>query len=245
MNFSVKMIIASIVLSSIIGCAAVQKGIKYRNLEVQTKMSATIFLDPVAPEKKTIFVQARNTSDKPGISVENELKNSLESKGYKVVSNPDKAHYLLQVNTLQVGKQREEDAWQSLNGGWGSSITAGAITGASVGILTDSYKGAVIGALVGGAASSIADSMVEVIAYTITTDLQISERSQNTIVTDTSESKLSQGTSGNKTSSFKETGNLKKYQTRIVSLAKKTNLKFEDAELSLKQGLVQSISGMF
>jgi hypothetical protein len=162
-----------------------------------------------------------------------------------VVANPDKAHYLLQVNTLQVGKQREEDAWQALNGGWGSALTGGAIAGASVGVLSDSYKGAVIGALIGGAASSVADSMVEVVAYTITTDLQIAERSKNTVITDTSESKLSQGTNGHKTSSFKETGNLKKYQTRIVSLAKKTNLKFEDAELSLKQGLVQSISGMF
>jgi hypothetical protein len=86
MNFSVKTVVTGIVLASIVGCAAVQKGIKYRNLDVQTKMSATVFLDPVAPEKRTIFVQARNTSDKPGISIENELKNSLESKGYKVVA---------------------------------------------------------------------------------------------------------------------------------------------------------------
>ncbi|TLS68729.1 hypothetical protein FEF65_03265 [Mariprofundus erugo] len=57
-------VIALISLWMLSGCAATQTAISKRNLDVQTKMSSTVFLDPVAPEKMTIFVQVRNTSDK-------------------------------------------------------------------------------------------------------------------------------------------------------------------------------------
>ena len=38
------------------GCAATQVAISKRNLDVQTKMSATIFLDPVKESRRTVFV---------------------------------------------------------------------------------------------------------------------------------------------------------------------------------------------
>ena len=46
------------------GCAAVHTSIAKKDLDVQTKMSDSIFLDPVGPDKRSIFVQVRNTSDK-------------------------------------------------------------------------------------------------------------------------------------------------------------------------------------
>ena len=45
-------------------CAAVHTSIAKKDLDVQTKMSESVFLEPVRPDKKTIFIQIRNTSDK-------------------------------------------------------------------------------------------------------------------------------------------------------------------------------------
>jgi Enterobacterial TraT complement resistance protein len=47
------------------GCAAVHTSTAKKDLGVQTKMSDTVFLDPIGPDKKVVFVQVRNTSDKP------------------------------------------------------------------------------------------------------------------------------------------------------------------------------------
>jgi hypothetical protein len=63
-------------------------------------------------------------------------------------------------------------------------------------------------------------------------------------VTESSNAQLKQGSSGNKSSSWSEKSKWKKYQTRIISVAKKTNLKFELALPELKRGLIQSISGL-
>lgn len=228
------------------GCGAVQKGIRHGKLDVTTKMSATVFLDPVAEHQKTVLVQVRNTSDKPGMLIEQEIKNAIADKGYQIVTDPKKAHYLLQANVLQVGKQREAEIWNSLNGGFGSALS-GAIVGATIGGLAahNHTEGALIGGLVVGAASHLADSMMEVIYYTMTTDLQISEKSNTAHIQEEGDAHLQQGTSGSKRSFYKEKTHWKRYQTRIVSVANKVNLKFEEAEPALKQGLIQSVSGVF
>lgn len=228
----------------LMGCSAVQKGIKYSDLDVQTKMSDTVFLDPVAPEQKTVVIQIRNTSDQPTFSVENEIKQAVESKGYRVVSNPDHAHYMLQANVLQIGRVREEDAFMSLNGGFGNSLQGAAVGALAGGLISNDHMGYGIGALAGAGVGMLADSMVEVMTYNMITDIQISERAKGNIVTESSNAQLRQGTSGMKTSSYAEQTSWKKYQTRIVSVARQANLKFEEAASSLKRGLIQSLSGI-
>jgi hypothetical protein len=226
------------------GCSAVQKGIKYSDLDVQTKMSETIFLDPVSPEKKTVVIQVRNTSDQPTFSIENEIRQSIESKGYRVVSDPAQAHYMLQANVLQIGRVREEEAFMSLNGGFGSSLQ-GAAAGALVGGMVNNHmQGYGIGALAGAGVGMLADGMVEVMTFHLITDIQLSERAAGTTVTESSHAQLRQGTSGYKTSSYAERTSWKKYQTRIISVARQANLKMEEATPALKRGLVTSLSGI-
>ncbi|WP_116964558.1 complement resistance protein TraT [Fastidiosibacter lacustris] len=48
-------------LLALSGCAAIGTAIKHRNLEVNSKMSDTIFLDPVPQSEKTIYIQVRST----------------------------------------------------------------------------------------------------------------------------------------------------------------------------------------
>ncbi len=76
------------------GCGAVSTSIDKRDLDVRTKMSETIFLDPVAPERRTVFVEVRNTSDRDNFNIEAAIVSTIEKGGYRVVDNPDTAHLL-------------------------------------------------------------------------------------------------------------------------------------------------------
>jgi hypothetical protein len=98
--------------------------------------------------------------------------------------------------------------------------------------------------LLAGIGNTVLDAAVEVVNFTMTTDLQISEKADGEYVSESSDANLKQGTSGYKKSTWKKKTNWKKYQTRIMSVAKKTNLKFEEAEPKLTEGLVKSISGL-
>ena len=91
--------VATLVLA---GCAATHVAISKRDLDVQTKMSDTVFLDPVGPDKRTIFLQIRNTSDKPDLAVNDEIAAALQTKGYTLLQDPEAAHYVLQANILQL-----------------------------------------------------------------------------------------------------------------------------------------------
>ena len=90
---------------SLAACAATTTAISKRNLDVQTKMTETIFLDPVPAKQRTVFVQVRNTSDRPDFDIEPAVRSAVEARGYQVVDDPTEAHYLLQANVLQAGPQ--------------------------------------------------------------------------------------------------------------------------------------------
>jgi Enterobacterial TraT complement resistance protein len=95
-NFQTKrVVLAAVALTAIgsasllSGCAATTAAIEKRNLDVQTKMSATIFLDPTSEANKTVFVQIRNTSDKADFDIAPDLTAATATKGYRVVTDPD------------------------------------------------------------------------------------------------------------------------------------------------------------
>ena len=231
-------------VGSLVGCNTTSKMIKHGKLEVQTKMSETIFLDPIEDNKKTVLLQIRNTSDKSGLDIESRIREAIEHKGYMVVTNPKIANIMIQANILQVGKSTLENPFEALSGGYGSGLE-GFATGAALAGATGGSGRSMLGiGLLAGIGNTVLDAAVEVVNITMTTDLQISEKADGEYVSESSEANLKQGTSGHKKSTWKKKTNWKKYQTRIMSVAKKTNLKFEEAEPKLTEGLVKSISGL-
>lgn len=237
-----KKIIPLILVVFLGGCSAIDKKINYGTLDVQTKMSDTIFLEPVDEHEKTIYVQIRNTSDKKDLKIRSQIVDALEMDGYKVVKSPSKAHYILQANILAVGLTKNADPFRSLNAPVG---VGGALGGAAVGGLASGRgEGMLAGALIGGGIDYLADKMVQVNKYMMATDLQIQEK-MDVNVKESGASVLKQGTSSVKAQSYKKNTNYSKYQTRIISVAVKTNLKFEEALPELKAGLVSSIAGTF
>ena len=145
---------AAFVLS---GCAATQVAISKRDLDVQTKMSDTVFLDPVGADKRTIFLQIRNTSDKPDLSVNEEIAAALQAKGYTLMQDPDAAHYILQANILQVGKSAPTATEAAISQGYGISAAGGLVLGAGAGYAGGaSGRGIAAAGLIGALAPMIA-----------------------------------------------------------------------------------------
>tara|TARA_R110002167_G_scaffold366451_1_gene597536 strand:- start:17954 stop:18649 length:696 start_codon:yes stop_codon:yes gene_type:complete len=222
------------------GCVSTtQKLIKKSELETSTQMSSTVWLDPVGGDKRTAFLQIRNTSDMQ-LSMQEAIATALKAKGYKITQDPDKAHYWIQANVLKVGKSDLDESKGLLANGYGNAI-GGAVIGSQFGGGSGQGAMAIGGALLGAAA----DAIWEDVLFTMVTDLQISERAKDGVeVNEANNQVLKQGTSGAKVQTSNETLNRKKYQTRIVSTANQVNLTLEEAVPSLKEGLVRSIAGI-
>lgn len=226
--------------ASLSGCAAMQVAISHRNLDVQTKMSDSIFLNPVDNSMHTAYVQLKETADKDLnlSSIKQQIVDNLSKKGYKIVS-PSKAHYWIQANILQIGKTDPAAAEKMLANGYGGALAGAAIGG----VTSESYGGVVAGGIIGGITETVANSMVKNVTFTMITDLQISERSAET-VTQTTTSNLHNGSSTQTHQKTNKTTNWVRYRTRVLSTANKVNLHFKDALPQLQAGLVKSVSGI-
>lgn len=225
------------------GCGALHTMVKKRNLDVQTKMSETIFLEPVAPAKRVIFIDIRNTTDQE-LTVKDTIIEQIQTAGYKVTTNPDDANFMLQGNILQLGKSDLRESGGALQAGYG-----GAVVGAGLAIAGGSSGGrGIVGAsLVGGLIGAAGDAMVDDTLYSMIVDLQIRERpGLGEKVVQSQDTHAKQGTAGNvKQSVSGGQVNWKTYRTRIVSTANKVNLAFEEAKPPLIAGLVRVVSGVF
>jgi len=222
---------------TLMACGALHTSLEKSDLDVQTKVSESIFLEPVGPSKRIIFVSVRNTSDKE-LNIKSRIIERLGNSGYVITDNPDAAQFMLQANVLKVGEDDLKNSDSYIEAGF-----SGAVLGSAVSSSSDSTKGAVLGALAG----IVIDSMVDDTLFTMVTDLQVRERPRaNEIVTQQQSESITQGsgTTVNQSSDYVSV-EWKTYHTRIVSTANQANLKFEDALPALENGLVRSIAGMF
>lgn len=233
-------------MAGLSGCAATHVAVAKRELDVQTKMSATVFLDPVKAADRTIVVQIRNTSDKPDFDIQNEIASALQGKGYRVVDDPDQARFILQANILQVGKTDKTAAERAFGSGYGG-VLDGAAAGMMAGYAGGIRGGGMAGAgLIGALAGTVLDAAVKDVYFSVITDVQIQERMRKGKKAQIdSAHRLKQGTSGDTSVTYQDDSDFRAYQTRILSMANKVNLEFEEAQPALKTGLTRSISGVF
>lgn len=243
-QFIVRIAVLSAVAVGLSGCAAAQLALTHKNLDVQTKMSNTIFVPPVSPSKQTVYVQFKNTSDQnldvPALT--QELDTRMESQGYRVVPY-SKAHYLLQINVLSIGKMSPSAAQSALGGGYGGALGSAMAGAAAGGLIGQSYVGAGVGGLVAGVGGLVADSLVKNVTYAMVTDVQVGVRSRHAVQQNTS-ADLQQGTSTTTTQNTSKIGHWVDYRTRIVSTANKVNLSFKTALPALQGQLVHSLGGI-
>lgn len=217
------------------GCFAAHKAITKRNLEIKTKMSETLFLDPVSDDKKVIYVKVRNTTGKNGLDLEDQIKASLIKNGYRVTRNPKEATFILQANVLQAGKNENE---KSLLENFGDAAVPGVIGGV-IGKNAGGDTGAALGAVAGATVGFIGSALVQDVTYSIITDIEVKQK----IFSATQAAKIIKEDTSKK-SNVDENG-WKKLSTRVLSYANKVNLKYEEAEPELVKALVSSLSGIF
>lgn len=233
----VKFIVIAASSLTLFACSALHTSLEKGDLDVQTKASESIFLEPVSPDKRIIFLSVRNTSDKD-LQIKSRIMERLGNSGYHITDDPDSAYFMLQANVLKVGKDNLESADSYIDAGF-----SGAVLGNAVSSRGDSGKGIVLGAIVG----IVADAMVDDTLFTMVTDLQVRERPRsNEVVTQQQSASTTQGSG---TSVTQTSGNTsiewKTYRTRIVSTANQANLEFEEALPALENGLIRSIAGLF
>lgn len=234
-------IIACLVLI-LSGCAATQVALEHKDLLVQSKMSESLFLDPVPQNQKTVMVSIKNTSDKQ-MSIKNQVVAALEQKGYKVVKNPNRAHYLLQANILKVGEMSEAASHAALGGGFGGTLT-GVATGLAAGSLSGSANTMIGAGMAGGLINRVANSVVKDVRFSMVTDIQVSERTRG-LINETTKANLRNGSSTQTSQSSSRRSHFQRYRTRVVSSADKVNLKFAQARPALEAGLAKAVSGIF
>ena len=208
-------------------------------------MSESIFLDPVADQDKTVYIQVKSTLTEDFKGLKETLAQSLQNNGWTVVSDVGKAHDMIQINVLQAGEAKDQaSAWGALSGGFGADIATGALAGLATGYAADSVgTGLGVGAAV-SSVSWIASSLVKDVTYSMITDAQVSVRTKAE-VTQTTQANLSQGSQTKTMQTYNQKSNWLRYRTRIVLVADQVNLKFEEAKPELQAQIAKQVSGIF
>ena len=234
------------------GCAAGATAMAKRQLDVQTRMTDTVFLDPVAPDARTVYVDIRNTSDRPDLDIAPQVRDAVAARGYRVVSDAQDARFILQANVLQAGRTSQSASRSALDSGFGGTLLGGAAGGAAgyglgaAGVGVNGTVAAIGGALAGAALAGLADAYVQDTSFTIVTDVQVAERTTDgRTVRQSFQADLAQGSAGTLTQSGGGSTDLRRYRTRIVSTAERVNLEWTEAAPQLVAGLSRSIGGIF
>lgn len=209
-------------------------GMSSGNVSLSTKMSSSIFLQPVPPQDKIVYVSVRNTSTATGLNFRNELISEVIGEGYRVTDNPQEANFMVMSNVLFIGEMTHSyTAAGALAGGFG-----GALIGSRYNSGTSTLVGGGLGALAGG----IIGSMFSQKHYMMVVDIQVEQRRAGTYTT--SSTSASQGTASTVTTYNAGVRNWAIYRDRVVSQASAMNLNFASAEPLLKNQMAHSIANL-
>ena len=227
-----------LLIFAFVSCSTMHTVVSKRNLDVQTKMSDTIWLEPVSASEKTIFVQVRNSSGK-NLNIEQKVINVLTAKGYRIVNDPALAKYWLQANILKVDKVNLDN-----ENGFSDAVLGAGIGGVLGAQRSGGAYTAIGWGLAGAAIGTLADALVDDTAYAMVTDILITEKTGRNVQTATRNS-VKQGNSGSMTSTSSGTSNMEKYSTRVLSTANQVNLNFNSAIPILEDELGKVVGGIF
>ena len=213
------------------------------NVKDTDLISSNNFFLPPSTEK-TVFIQARNSSDNQEVSF-HDLSARISAKGYQVVNDPDRAHYVVLANIVYCNITKPEMPVEAMvASGYGSAFNSA--MGAMQGLTSMASMAGPYGAIGGAAASaglsaiqgigdlfsssSSAPKMPDDVNYACVADVQISEQTTGQLP------------SGMKTGSGQEAG---VYQTRLAADVHQKKLDEAEATPLLQQKLSAAVAGNF
>ncbi len=231
------------------GCAATYTSIAKKDLDVQARTSTSIFVDPVAREKRTVYLDVKSgvmEFDRNAFKQFVIEQFGQNGSGYTVVDDPEAAQFQMIAYVLNLEKTSPTAAEQALNQGYmGGAIAAGAVTGSLMN-RGNRYRGAAAGGVLGGAAEFISGALVKDVTFMLVCDLQIKEKARKGVyVRKDSQVDAKVSDAGTSRQSYSEVGNKKEYRTRIVTTANKVNLKLEQASDLMFKKTAYAMSGFF
>lgn len=249
-----KAVAGAVMATMLSGCAATYTAINKKDLEVATRTSTAIFVDPVPREQRTIYLDVKS-----GIMEfdRREFKNFVREQftqfndnGYRIVDDPDQAQFLMTAYVMNLEQAKPNAAEAALGKGFSGAAGSAVLSGAAVGGLasaTGSNNDQALGLGVAvGAASFIADAMVKDVTYMLVVDVQIMEKTRNgAIVRKDTRIDTKVSDAGGSTQTVSEASNRKEYRTRIVTTANQVNLELAEAQPTMFKKTAYAMSGFF
>lgn len=210
-------------------------------------MSDTIFLDVTKKSKyKNIFIDVKNTSQLQEVDPEGlrlAIAENLRGKGYNVLSTPDNADYILQVNILYFDYYRKTAAREAA----GEEALGGATLGAGVGTgggKTEALILAALGAGAGYVGGALVGSAIKIETFAGVVDIQILEKAENPVIGKLITSAKQGSVTTLQTEQAIQT-NYQTYRTQLAVVATQTNLKRDEAAKEVTNMLAKQIGGIF
>ncbi len=240
-----RIITASIVGASLIslaGCQTAGTYIDHKDLSVQSKMSETIFLDPV--KNNNVYLQIKNTTQED-LDLKDLIVKNLEKDGWNVTSDYDKAYTTLQISVLQAGPaESPENAFMEVMKGFGGPAASGIGAMAAMAAYGGSnFRTAGEVGLSAGAADYVGSKVVKDKTYSVITDIQVGRKVDGQVKRQTNDNNKA-GAQGVTTENYVESSNWLHYNTRVGTVADQVNLKFADAKPTIENQLAKEIAGI-
>lgn len=245
-------VLAISALSMLSGCAATSVALGKKDLEVQAKTSTSVFVDPVSRAKRSVYLDVRSgvmEFDRNAFSRFVREQFAASGKGYRIVDDPDQAHFQMLVYVLNLEKANLSAAQSALQQGYvgGGEVLAGGVVGGVVGSNTgNTWSGAAIGAVAASGVSLVANALVKDVTYMLVCDVSIRERvADGVLVRRDTQLNNQVSDSGSSLSRVSEVTDRKDYRTRIVTTANKANLELVEAQDLMFQKTAYAMAGFF
>ncbi|TAM11296.1 MAG: hypothetical protein EPN72_04295 [Nevskiaceae bacterium] len=274
-----RVLCCTLVVAALQGCATVTTLVEHHNLQVTTRMSSSLFMNPTAPADRSVFLQVQNTNDKGDFGLGPALAAVIQSRGWTLVTDPAKARVVLQIGVLQAGKMQVQSLQTALVGGYGSVLATAAV-GAGIAAAAGGSGTAIGGTAIGlGTADYVGGLLVKPETFSVVADIRVLQRKDvpvpppvvpttpapaPTPVTpeNSGNAPAAPATPAPATSAVLSTPppvppalpppastppapTYATQQTRVVCFAERTNLTWNDAMPALRQGLVNTLAGLF
>ena len=239
------MVFALLIVAIMTGCATGQgpapqytssSGLSAGNMKLSARMSSSIFLQPVSPAKRVVYVYGHNTSSAQGLRFAEVIKKDLQSKGYRITDDPAKAQYMLMYNVLYVGKQDQNHTADGvLAGGFGGAVISSLISPHTTPTVVGGIAGAVIGGIIG--------SIYHHDHYMMAVDVQLEQRQAGTETEVNTQAR--QGTASTLHTYHSGIKGWMVYRDRAVAQASGTNLSFDYATPAMIKEVSGELAGLF
>lgn len=251
-------------LVEIFGVLILFSGCLTQTLQTKSTMAQSLFVEPVSPAKKVVFIAVRNTSGHT-VNLQPKLESQLMQKGYTITQNPEEATFILQANILHCDIKQENNATDS--------AILGAGAGAGVGAYNHSSATAtVIGGLAGAAVGGLLGKLTEDTIFQMQVDINIRQVTGAEIWADDGQRIGQAGVSDEKRAGFLNSfgGNVRdtqggskfysnstnynsqmyarnyiEKQTMLLAEATRRNLSLDEAIPALEDKVAAQISGIF